>query len=162
MPGTISLRAPNTGPARELAVGLIESVTRLAGVAPEDARALTEATGRLVDFALEHSYAPGAEGDIAVEAHLFDGGVRIDVHDWGLPLELQRQRGDAVSHDAAPLAIPGLDLDGLVDEVSFQNLAQDGKLFSVVKHCAHDSPVGPTAPLIADHDDHETSGRAEG
>jgi serine/threonine-protein kinase RsbW len=161
MAGTISLRAPNIGPARDLASGFVESVARLAGIGDADARALTQATTRLVDFALEHSYPPGADGEIAVEAHLFDGGVRIDVHDWGLPLELQRVRAETASHLVSPLTIAGVDLDGLVDEVSFQNLAQDGKLFSIVKHCVHDSPVSVAAPLVSDHDDHEVVARAE-
>src|SRR4051812_43652937 len=150
MAGTISLRAPSIGPTRELTASFVDSVARLAGIGDDDAAALTPAATQLVDFALEHAYLPGADGEIAVEAHLFDGGVRIDVHDWGLPLELARNRGAA-----SPLAIAGLDLQGLVDEVSFQSLAQDGKLFSVVKHCAHDSPVCVAAPLVSDHDDHE-------
>jgi anti-sigma regulatory factor (Ser/Thr protein kinase) len=155
MAGTISLRAPSIGPTRELTASFVESVARLASIG-DDAAALTQAATRLVDFALEHAYLPGVEGEIAVEAHLFDGGVRIDVHDWGLPLELARNRGPA-----SPLAIAGLDLEGLVDEVSFQSLAQDGKLFSIVKHCAHDSPVCVSAPLVSDHDDHEVGAHAE-
>ena len=156
MAGTISLRAPNIGPARQLTASFVESVARLASIGDADAAALIEAATRLVDFVLEHSYLPGVDGEIAVEAHIFDGGVRIDVHDWGLPLELERNPGGA-----APLAVPGLDLAGLVDEVSFQSLAQDGKLFSVVKHCAHASPVCVASPLVSDHDDHEVVSHAE-
>jgi anti-sigma regulatory factor (Ser/Thr protein kinase)/N-acetylglutamate synthase-like GNAT family acetyltransferase len=159
--GTISLRAPNIGPARDLTAAFVAGVARLASLSGDDAAALTRAAVLLVDFALEHAYLPGAEGEIAVEAHLFDGGVRIDVHDWGLPLELQRARSESASHLVSPLSLAGVDLDGLVDEVTFQNLAQDGKLFSVVKHCAHDSPVSVAAPLVSDHDDHEVVAQAE-
>src|SRR3954451_17957236 len=92
MAGTISLRAPSIGPTRELTASFVESVARLASIGDADTAALTQAATRLVDFALEHAYLPGGEGEIAVEAHLFDGGVRIDVHDWGLPLEFERDR----------------------------------------------------------------------
>jgi Acetyltransferase (GNAT) family len=79
----------------------------------------------------------------------------LDVHDWGLPLELERARSETGAHEATELQLPGLDLTGLVDEAAFHNLGRDGKLFSVVKHCAHDSPVAASAPLLTEHDDHE-------
>jgi anti-sigma regulatory factor (Ser/Thr protein kinase)/GNAT superfamily N-acetyltransferase len=157
---TISLRAPAIGAAPELATGFTDSVAALTKLEQDDAAALREATDRLVRFALEHSYAGGARGEIAVEAHLFDGGIRIDVHDWGLPLELARTRAEDGDHEASALEVPGLDLAGIVDEASFHNLGRDGKLFSVVKHCLHDSPVAASAPLLSEHDDHETTARA--
>jgi N-acetylglutamate synthase-like GNAT family acetyltransferase len=159
MQSTISLKAPNIGATSDLAVAFVDAVSRLANIDPADAGALTEATGKLVQFALRHAYPPGMDGDIAVEAHLFDGGIRIDVHDWGLPLDLQRHRAGGSSHAVSALDVSDLDLDKLVDEVSFQNLGHDGKLFSVVKHCMHDSPVAASAPLLSEHDDHEPSGR---
>jgi anti-sigma regulatory factor (Ser/Thr protein kinase) len=152
---TISLRAPNIGHAGDLAVSFVDSVARLARVGDADADAIRRATAQLVEFALEHSYPPGTDGEIAVDAHLFDGGIRVDVHDWGLPLDLQRHRATGAPHESSPLDVPGLDLLGVVDEVSFQNLGRDGKLFSIVKHCAHDSPVAASAPLLSEHDDHE-------
>lgn len=92
MQSRISLRAPNIDQAPELAVGFVGSIAAVAGLAREDAASLGQATDRLVRFALEHAYPEGAEGEIVVEAHVFDGGIRIDVHDWGLPLELARAR----------------------------------------------------------------------
>jgi anti-sigma regulatory factor (Ser/Thr protein kinase) len=155
MQATISLRAPAIGAAPELAVGFVDSVAALAKVERDDAEALRIAVERLVHFALEHAYPEGTTGDLAVEAHLFDGGIRLDVHDWGLPLELERSRSETGDHEATDLRLPGLDLTGLVDEAAFHNLGREGKLFSVVKHCAHDSPVGASAPLLSEHDDHE-------
>ena len=155
MQATISLRAPAIGAAPDLAVGFVDSVAALAKVERDDTEALRTAADRLVHFALEHAYPEGATGDLAVEAHLFDGGIRLDVHDWGLPLELERSRSETGGHEASELQLPGLDLSGLVDEASFHNLGRDGKLFSVVKHCAHDSPVAASAPLLSEHDDHE-------
>ncbi len=160
MQSTISLRAPNIGPAPELAVGFVDSVCSLVGLGESDAEALRRATDGLVRFALQHAYPEGVEGDIAVEAHVFDGGIRIDVHDWGLPLELERHRTAEGSHDASAFEAPDLDLEHLVDEVSFHNLGRDGKLFSIVKHCEHSSPVAAATPLLSEHDDHEqTPGR---
>jgi anti-sigma regulatory factor (Ser/Thr protein kinase) len=155
MQATISLRAPAIGAAPELAVGFVDSVAALAKVGHDDAAALRTAAGRVVRFALEHAYPQGADGDLAVEAHLFDGGIRLDVHDWGLPLELERTRADTGGHESSVLEVPGLDLTGLVDEAAFHSLGRDGKLFSIVKHCAHDSPVAASAPLLSEHDDHE-------
>jgi anti-sigma regulatory factor (Ser/Thr protein kinase)/GNAT superfamily N-acetyltransferase len=160
MQATISLRAPAIGAAPDLAVDFVRSVAALAKVGREDAEALRTATERLVHFTLEHAYLDGATGDLAVEAHLFDGGIRLDVHDWGLPLELERTRAETGGHEASALEVPGLDLAGLVDEASFHNLGRDGKLFSVVKHCVHDSPVSASAPLLSEHDDHETTAPA--
>ncbi len=159
MQNTISLKAPNIGSAPELAVGFVGSVASVAGLAHDDAVSLGEATDRLVRFALEHAYPEGAEGEIAVEAHLFDGGIRIDVHDWGLPLELARARASGEKHTAAEL--PGLDLGGLVDEVAFQALGPEGKLFTIVKHCEHDSPAVSASALMTEHDDHEQTKTAD-
>ena len=158
MPTTISLRAPTSAPVRDLASSFVESVARGAGLNQEDEDALERATAAVVDFALAHAYAPGSDGELLVEAHLFDGGVRVDVHDWGLPLELQRDRTAAGAHVHAALELPGLGLDGLVDEASFQNLGRDGKLFSIVKHCAYAAAAAPTG--LSDHDDHETPATA--
>lgn len=155
MRATISLRAPAIGGAPDLAVGFVDSVTAVAGVERADADALRVAAERLVRFTLEHGYPEGTAGDLAVEAHLFDGGIRLDVHDWGLPLEVERARAETGRHQSAALEVPGLDLSGLVDEESFHSLGRDGKLFSVVKHCAHNSPVAASAPLLYEHDDHE-------
>src|SRR6266566_3702730 len=154
MPGTISLRAPNVAEAPELAASFVASVAGLAKIPWGDGQALTHATGRLVEFALQHAYLEGAEGEIAVEAHLFDGGVRIDVHDWGLPLELERSRASGDTSNSLLLGIPALDLEGLVDEASFHSLGRDGKLFTIVKYCEHASPVASSSPLLTDHDDH--------
>jgi N-acetylglutamate synthase-like GNAT family acetyltransferase/anti-sigma regulatory factor (Ser/Thr protein kinase) len=161
MPGTISLRAPNVAEAPELAQSFVASVAGMAKVPWEDGRALTQAAGKLVEFALEHAYLAGTEGEIAVEAHLFDGGVRIDVHDWGLPLELERSRSAGEATNTLLPGLPGLDLGGLVDEMSFHSLGRDGKLFTIVKYCEHDSPVSTSAPLLTDHDDHEHAGTAD-
>src|SRR5947209_15061038 len=105
MQTSISLRAPAIGAAPELAAGFLDSVAALARLEREDAEALRTASERLVRFALEHAYPAGATGDVAVEAHLFDGGVRVDVHDWGLPLELERSRAESGEHEASTLEL---------------------------------------------------------
>src|SRR6266511_1793207 len=117
MQNTISLKAPNIGSAPELAVGFVGSVASVAGLAHDEAVSLGEATDRLVRFALEHAYPECAEGEIAVEAHLFDGGIRIDVH--------------------------------------------DGKLFTIAKHCEHDSQAVSASALMTEHDDHEQTKTAD-
>ncbi len=78
MQATISLRAPAIGAAPGLAVDFVGSVAALAKVERDDAEAL-RAVERLVRFVLEHAYRDGVAGDLAVEAHLFDGGIRFHV-----------------------------------------------------------------------------------
>lgn len=155
MAGAISLRVPNAAESPPLVEAFVEAVVRLAGFRSEDAEAVTRAAGELARFALEHAYPPGADGELAVEVHLFDGGIRIDVHDWGLPFELER-------HRAPGLELPAPELAGLVDEVGFRSLGRDGKLFTIVKYAPHAAPTAPLPLFSGVHDEEEGHTPAEG
>ena len=72
MAGAISLRVPNAAESPPLVESFVGAVARLAGFCAEDAEAVTRASGELACFALEHAYPPGAEGELAVELHLFE------------------------------------------------------------------------------------------
>ena len=119
MLGRVTLTVAASEYAAELAdamVGRFASEAGLDGVATDR---LAQTVQCLVAFSVERSYEGLGGGDIEVSLELDEGGVLVDVHDWGIPF--RRGGGD----EALP---PGLEVAvENARDVRLVNLAGDGK-----------------------------------
>ena len=133
MPESIVLKVPSRHRYIKLVEDTIRDVCLASEFSETDLDALIESTKELMENAIEHAY-PGEEGDVQVTLHPFETGVRIDVHDWGVPMSHSK-------HQSVPLdpnASKGFNrIYGLVDRFEYQNLGKEGKRFIIIKYIPH-------------------------
>ncbi len=95
--------------------------------------ALIQATHELFTNAVIHAY-PEKEGVIELVFHPFDYGIRIDVHDWGMPMSADK-------YSSVPIHLNkenGFNrVYQLVDQFEYTNLGKNGKKFSIIKYVKH-------------------------
>ena len=99
----------------------------------EDAKALIEAVHELFINAIEHAY-PNQKGVIETEIHPFGYGMRVNIHDWGMPMAADK-------YSSVPIDLnkdEGFNrIYKLVDRFEYANLGKNGKIFSVIKYAKH-------------------------
>jgi len=99
----------------------------------KDLNALITSTEELIRNAVSHAYKD-EKGYIEISLHPFRTGVRIDVHDWGMPMSYGK-------HNAVPLqreVSHGFKrIYDLVDVFEYHNLGKDGKKFVIIKYVSH-------------------------
>jgi len=99
----------------------------------EEIRSLTEATKELFTNAVTHAYHDH-EGLVEIVFHPFSYGIRIDVHDWGVPMAADK-------YSSVPIKLEkehGFNrIYKLVDQFDYKNLGKNGKKFSIIKYLKH-------------------------
>lgn len=119
MLGRVTLTVAASEYAAELADAMVDRFASEAGLDADAADRLAQTVQCLVAFSVDRSYEGRGGGDIEVSLELDEGGVLVDVHDWGIPF--RRGGGD----EALP---PGLEAAvANARDVRLVNLAGDGK-----------------------------------
>lgn len=98
-----------------------------------DIEALLSSVEELIHNAIIHAYKD-EQGYIEVSLYPFKTGLRIDVHDWGIPMSYKK-------HQSVPLdknASLGFNrIYALVDLFEYHNLGKEGKKFIIIKYASH-------------------------
>ncbi|RUM63198.1 MAG: hypothetical protein DSZ05_08910 [Sulfurospirillum sp.] len=99
-----------------------------------DKNALTDATYELFQNTIIHAY-PDQKGIVELEFHPFDYGMRINIHDWGMPMAADK-------YSSVPINLhkdEGFNrIYKLVDRFEYANLGKNGKIFSILKYAKHE------------------------
>jgi hypothetical protein len=103
----------------------------------ESAR-LVELVGDVVRFTLEHAYPDDPSGQIEVALDVVGTDVRVDVHDWGLPLA-------SGGGELGSLPVGLAELSTRVEDLRLLNLGADGKRISFHVGVSHVLDTGPEA-----------------
>jgi N-acetylglutamate synthase-like GNAT family acetyltransferase len=66
--------------------------------------------------------------------HPFKTGLRIDIHDWGIPMSYKKHTSVPIDKDASS----GFNrIYDLVDTFEYHNLGKEGKKFVIIKYASH-------------------------
>ncbi len=161
MHDSIVIKIPSKYSYFKLIRDAIKDIGDISTFSKQDTEALIEATRELVANAIEHAYA-GKNGYIEVSIHPFETGVRIDVHDWGIPMSGKKHKSVPLD----PNASKGFNrIYRLTDRFEYKNLGKEGKKFIVLKyasrpiqkekndadketHFANRNAIAPKTPVI--------------
>jgi len=147
MHDSIVLKIPSDIACMSLVEHVIKDMCNILSLTQEDLEALIKSTDELVQNAVAHAYK-NEKGYIEISLHPFKTGLRIDVHDWGIPMSYKK-------HSAVPLIRKESHgfrrIYDLVDVFEYHNLGKDGKKFVIIKYASyplHDS----TTPTLETED----------
>jgi len=133
MHDSIILKIPSDLTFIRIVESLIRDTCERLPLTAEDTGALIESTKELIENAVLHAYK-GSQGYIQIGLHPFKTGLRIDVHDWGLPMSYKK-------HISVPLkahASEGFNrIYNLMDMFEYRNLGKEGKKFIIIKYASH-------------------------
>jgi N-acetylglutamate synthase-like GNAT family acetyltransferase/anti-sigma regulatory factor (Ser/Thr protein kinase) len=98
-----------------------------------DIQALLDSIEELIHNAVTHAYK-GEHGYIEIALHPFKTGLRIDVHDWGIPMSHKKHKSVPLKREASS----GFNrIYELVDAFEYHNLGKEGKKFVIIKYASH-------------------------
>ena len=98
-----------------------------------DTQALLESVEELIKNAVTHAYR-GEHGYIEMALHPFKTGLRIDIHDWGIPMSHKKHTRVPLEKDTSS----GFNrIYDLVDTFEYYNLGKEGKKFVIIKYASH-------------------------
>ncbi|OQX49540.1 MAG: hypothetical protein B5M46_05220, partial [Epsilonproteobacteria bacterium 4484_20] len=130
---SISLKIPSDLKFMKIVEDLIRDTCDTLPLTEEDIQALIESTEELIKNAILHAYKERA-GYIQIGLHPFRTGLRIDVHDWGLPMSYKKHISVPIKEGASE----GFNkIYDLMDLFEYQNLGKDGKKFVIIKYASH-------------------------
>ncbi|AKF24202.1 hypothetical protein YH65_01415 [Sulfurovum lithotrophicum] len=130
---SISLKIPSDLKFMRIVEDLIGDTCETLPLTKEDTQALIDSTGELIENAVLHAYKDSS-GYIQVGLYPFKTGLRIDVHDWGLPMSFKKHISVPIKEDASE----GFNhIYDLMDLFEYQNLGKDGKKFIIIKYASH-------------------------
>ena len=127
MQKSLTLTIPNQSRFVPLALHFVEEAAQLAKIEAKERAELLHAARELIDNAVHHAYPKGMEGAVDIEVHYLHNGLRLSIHDMGMPFDFdaymasERQGGLKRLH-------------AYVDELTFANLGHEGKSFTIFKH----------------------------
>jgi N-acetylglutamate synthase-like GNAT family acetyltransferase/anti-sigma regulatory factor (Ser/Thr protein kinase) len=98
-----------------------------------DTQALLDSMEELIHNAVIHAYK-GERGYIEIALHPFKTGLRIDVHDWGIPMSHKKHKSVPLEKDAS---LGFNRIYDLVDAFEYHNLGKEGKKFVIIKYASH-------------------------
>jgi anti-sigma regulatory factor (Ser/Thr protein kinase) len=126
MKHTVSLTVPNEKRYVPLCIDLIKNALRLAKIGDDDAVMIVAAARELIFNAISHAYPQNMGGVIDIDIRFLPHGVKISVHDLGLPFDF-----DAYMRSEKEGGLKRI--GSYVDELSFANLGKKGKVFTIFK-----------------------------
>lgn len=138
MADRVRLTAPSEHASSTLVEGLARQWCAALEISAADAEQVVVLTCAAVRFTLEHAYPGDPSGQIEITLDLSGGSVRVDVHDWGLPLASGGCELGALPSGLAELAPRAGDLRLI-------NLGADGKRITFHVEVSHAIDTGPEA-----------------
>jgi hypothetical protein len=138
MPDLVRLTVPSEPSSLALVEGLADRWCDALEVPGDESERIAGLVGDAVRFTLGHAYPDDPSGQIELTLDLAGTDVRVDVHDWGLPLASAGGELGALPPGLAELA-------GRADDLRLVNLGADGKRISFHVAVSHAVDTGPEA-----------------
>ena len=130
---SIVLKIPSNIQCMKMVKDVILHTCETLPLTQNDIQALISSMEELIHNAVTHAYK-GEHGYIEISLHPFKTGLRIDVHDWGIPMSYKK-------HTSVPLEEG--DSGGfnriyqLMDAFEYHNLGKEGKKFVIIKYASY-------------------------
>lgn len=138
---SISLKIPSDLKFMKIVEDLIRDTCDTLPLTDQDTQSLIQSTRELIENAILHAYKD-SHGYIQIGLYPFKTGLRIDVHDWGLPMSFKKHVSVPIKKEASE----GFNrIYGLVDLFEYKNLGKEGKKFIIIKYASH--PLHKEKPL---------------
>lgn len=138
MADRVRLTVPSETLSRSLVEGLTGRWCAALEIPAADAEQVVELTGAAVRFTLEHAYPGDPSGQIELTLDLSGRSVRVDVHDWGLPLA-------SGGGELGPLPSGLAELVARAGDLRLLNLGGDGKRITFQVEVSYAIDTGPEA-----------------
>ena len=144
---SIVLKIPSNIQCMKMVKDVILDTCETLPLTQDDTEALLLSVEELIHNAVTHAYK-GEQGYIEISLHPFKTGLRIDVHDWGIPMSHKK-------HISVPLKEG--DSGGfnriyqLMDAFEYHNLGKAGKKFVIIKYISHPLHMQKNASLEVPH-----------
>lgn len=84
---SIVLKIPSDIGCMSLVEHVLTGMCTLLSLSQDDLQAMLKSTEELIQNAVDHAYK-NEKGYIEISLHPFKTGLRVDVHDWGIPMSL--------------------------------------------------------------------------
>ena len=140
---SIVLKIPSDMVYMPLVKHAITDICAMLSFTQNDQHAIIKSTEELIQNAVDHAYK-NEQGYIEISLHPFKTGLRVDVHDWGIPMSYKK-------HNSVPLVREPSHgfkrVYDLVDVFEYHNLGKDGKKFVIIKYASH-----PMHKTLSHHD----------
>jgi N-acetylglutamate synthase-like GNAT family acetyltransferase/anti-sigma regulatory factor (Ser/Thr protein kinase) len=127
---SIVLKIPGNIQCMKMIKDVIRDTCETLSLTQDDIQALIDSVEELIHNAITHAYK-GEHGEIEVSLHPFKTGLRIDVHDWGIPMSYKKHQSVPIDKDAS---LGFNRIYKLVDIFEYHNLGKEGKKFVIIKY----------------------------
>ena len=130
---SIVLKIPSNIQCMKMVKDVILDTCETLPLTQNDTQALLDSMEELIHNAVTHAYKD-ERGYIEIALHPFKTGLRIDVHDWGIPMSHKKHKSVPLEREASP----GFNrIYDLVDTFEYYNLGKEGKKFVIIKYASH-------------------------
>jgi len=133
MSESIVLKIPGNIKYMKMIRDIIRDTSETLPLTKDDIQALLDSVEELVQNAITHAYK-GEHGYIEISLYPFRTGMRIDVHDWGIPMSYRKHQSVPVKKD---LSLGFNRIYELVDRFEYYNLGKEGKKFVIIKYASY-------------------------
>jgi len=130
---SIVLKIPSNIQCLEMVKNVIINTCKTLFLTQDDVQALLSSTEELIHNAVIHAYKD-EKGYIEVALHPFKTGLRIDVHDWGIPMSHKKHKSVPIDKEAS---VGFNRIYDLVDTFEYHNLGKKGKKFVIIKYASY-------------------------
>ncbi len=134
MHNTILLKVPSQKRYFNIIESTIRELVKEIHFSTDEIKELIEATDELFTNAVIHAY-PHQTGVIELEFHIFNYGIRIDVHDWGMPMAIDKYSSVPIIDEKKDEGFNRIYKN--VNKFEYKNLGKNGKIFSIIKYIKH-------------------------
>ena len=129
---SIVLKIPSNIQCMDMVKDVIINTCKTLPLTQDDVQALLSSTEELIHNAVTHAYK-GERGYIEIALHPFKAGLRIDVHDWGIPMSHKKHKSVPIEKEASA----GFNrIYDLMDIFEYHNLGKEGKKFVIIKYAS--------------------------
>ena len=130
---SIVLKIPSNIQCMDMVKDVIINTCKTLPLTQDDIQALLSSVEELIHNAITHAYKD-ERGYIEIALHPFKTGLRIDVHDWGIPMSHKKHKSVPIDKEASA----GFNrIYDLVDTFEYHNLGKEGKKFVIIKYASH-------------------------
>ncbi|MEA3434609.1 MAG: GNAT family N-acetyltransferase [Campylobacterota bacterium] len=130
---SIVLKIPSNIQCMEIVKDVIRNTCKTLPLTQDDVQALLSSTEELIHNAITHAYRD-EQGYIEMALHPFKTGLRIDVHDWGIPMSHKKHKSVPIDKEASA----GFNrIYDLMDIFEYHNLGKEGKKFMIIKYASY-------------------------
>ncbi len=130
---SIVLKIPSNIQCMKIVNDVIRNTCETLPLTQDDVQALLSSTEELIHNAVTHAYK-GERGYIEISLHPFKTGLRIDIHDWGIPMSYKKHKSVPIEKEAST----GFNrIYDLMDVFEYHNLGKEGKKFVIIKYASY-------------------------